>query len=232
VLHMQGPVATATDVCFSFAASDEPVLCDVSLEVQPGEILALTGRSGSGKSTLLLCLAGILVPSSGQIIVDDQDLTTADDAKRSSVRRSSIGFVFQFGELVAELDLLDNVALPLELLGESHRTARKRAADLLNELGLASVAHRRPGQVSGGQAQRAAVARALVHEPRLILADEPTGALDRENAATVLESLVALARSRGTALVIVTHDAEVAAHADRRVEMVDGTVKTVHGVTP
>jgi putative ABC transport system ATP-binding protein len=216
-------VVRADGVEFAFTRG-EPVLRGAVLEVAAGEVVAVRGRSGSGKSTLLLCLAGILVPQAGRVAVAGHDLTDLDDEGRSAVRRTSLGFVFQFGELVAELDLLGNVALPLELLGVRRSRARRHAAELLDELGIGDLAARRPSAVSGGQAQRAAVARALVHQPAVVLADEPTGSLDEENAATVLDALVGLAVRRSTALVLVTHDDRVADRASRSVTLVDGAV--------
>lgn len=193
---------------------DPPVLSDVSLEIGR-EVVALTGASGTGKTTLLMCLAGVLVPDSGSISVAGIRLDGAGPEERSRARRELIGLVFQYSELVAELTLQQNVALPLELLGESRGGALAAAHDLLDELGIAEVGRRFPGQVSGGQAQRAAVARALVHRPRVVLADEPTGSLDADNAERVLGLLLGAARRRGTAVLLVTHDAGVAAHADR-----------------
>ncbi|MDQ1676503.1 MAG: putative transport system ATP-binding protein [Actinomycetota bacterium] len=213
----------AEGVEFAFTPG-EPVLCGAALEVAAGEVVAVRGRSGSGKSTFLLCLAGILAPQAGRIEIAGRDLTVLDDDGRSAVRRTSLGFVFQFGELVAELDLLGNVALPLELLGVRRSRAARHAGALLDELGLGPLARRRPGEVSGGQAQRAAVARALVHRPAVVLADEPTGSLDEENAATVLDALVGLAVRRSAALVLVTHDDRVAERASRSVTLVDGAV--------
>jgi putative ABC transport system ATP-binding protein len=212
----------AEGVEFAFTPG-EPVLCGAALEVAAGEVVAVRGRSGSGKSTFLLCL-GILAPQAGRIEIAGRDLTVLDDDGRSAVRRTSLGFVFQFGELVAELDLLGNVALPLELLGVRRSRAARHAGALLDELGLGPLARRRPGEVSGGQAQRAAVARALVHRPAVVLADEPTGSLDEENAATVLDALVGLAVRRSAALVLVTHDDRVAERASRSVTLVDGAV--------
>jgi putative ABC transport system ATP-binding protein len=214
---------SAEGVEFAFCPG-EPVLTGAALEVAAGEVVAVRGRSGSGKSTFLLCLAGILVPQAGRIAIAGHDLTALDDDGRSGARRTSLGFVFQFGELVAELDLLGNVALPLELLGVRHRRARRHAGELLDELGIGHLAARRPGEVSGGEAQRAAVARALVHHPAVVLADEPTGALDEDNAGTVLDALVGMAVRRSTALVLVTHDDQVAERAGRSVTLVDGAV--------
>lgn len=215
---MDTTVIHARDITFSFPQEERPVLAATSFSAG-SEAVAVTGASGSGKTTLLLCLAGILVPSSGEITIAGQRLDGASEAERSRVRRQHMGLVFQFSELVAELTLVENVALPRELLGESRRAALTTARDLLGELDIAELADRHPGQVSGGQAQRAAVARALVHDPAVVLADEPTGALDAANAGKVLSLLLAAARRRSTTVVLVTHDRDVAAHADREVNL-------------
>jgi putative ABC transport system ATP-binding protein len=210
-------VIDACDVTFAFP-HEAPVLDRVSFRAVD-EVVAVTGSSGSGKTTLLLCLAGILQPSAGAIAVGGEPLTGVGADERSRIRRQRLGLVFQYSELVAELTLAENIALPLELLGESRRAATQAARDLLAELGIDDVAGRYPAQVSGGQAQRAAVGRALIHRPAVVLADEPTGSLDAVNAEKVLRLLLAAARSRGAAVVLVTHDREVAAHADREVNL-------------
>lgn len=207
----------ARDVTFAFP-NEAAVLDRVSFRAAD-EVVSVTGSSGSGKTTLLLCLAGILQPASGAIVVAGESLIGVGSDGRSRIRRERLGLVFQYSELVAELTLVENVALPLELLGESRRTATGAARALLDELGVGAVAKRYPSQVSGGQAQRAAVGRALVHRPAVVLADEPTGSLDAENASKVLQLLLAAARSRGAAVVLVTHDPEVARHADREVDL-------------
>jgi putative ABC transport system ATP-binding protein len=215
-------VIEVRDVTFAYGAT--PALNGVSLVVPDGSSVALMGASGSGKSTLLHCLAGVLVPDSGSVSVDGVDLGGLGDKQRSRLRLEHMGVVFQFGDLVPELTLLENVMLPLQLLGARQGTARERAMDLLATLGVADLAGSRTGAVSGGQAQRAAVARALVHGPRVVLADEPTGALDSVNAEAVLDALVDLTRRAGTTLVVVTHDNLVAAHLDTLVTMRDGQV--------
>lgn len=208
----------ANNVHFSYPGESE-VLSGVDLSVSD-EVVALTGSSGSGKTTLLLCVAGILVPSLGSITVAGNRLDGLSMDERSKVRRENIGMVFQFSELIAELSLVNNVALPLELLGWNARKARLKAQELLDELGIGEIGTRFPSQVSGGQAQRAAVARALIHEPSVILADEPTGALDKENSERVLNLFLQAARRHNTSVVLVTHDCVVASHADRQVELV------------
>ncbi len=212
------PAVEAHGVHFAFPRERE-VLQGIDLSVG-NEIVALMGASGSGKTTLLMCLAGILVPSSGtiRIVGESMDGKTLDE--RSKIRRERLGMVFQFSELVAELTLVSNVALPLELLGTPARAAARLAQETMNELGIGALADRYPSQVSGGQAQRAAIARALIHEPAVIMADEPTGALDAENGETALDLLLAAARERGAAVVLVTHDPSVASHADRTIDVV------------
>lgn len=204
-----------------------PALREASLAVDAGEIVAVMGPSGSGKSTLLHCLAGIFTPDSGEVWFDGRRLDTLGDAERTRLRRTSFGFVFQFGQLVPELTVTDNVALPL-LLGRTRRkAARLRAQEWLDRLGLAELGDRRTGELSGGQAQRAAIARALVTGPRLLFADEPTGSLDSLTGEHVMELLVGLAREEGTTVVVVTHDARVAACADREVIVRDGRVTSL-----
>lgn len=196
----------------------------VSLSVASGESVAVMGASGSGKSSLLHCLAGVIAPSSGSVHIDGTDLTGLSDRSRSRVRLERVGVVFQFGDLVPELSLIENVMLPLQLLGQKAAPARDRALELLTELGIPHLADSRAGEVSGGQAQRAAVARAMVHQPAIVLADEPTGSLDSFNAEEVMDALIALTRTADTALVVVTHDNRVASHLDRLITLHDGAV--------
>ncbi len=212
----------ATNLDLSYGAT--PALRGVSLSLAPGQRVALMGPSGCGKSSLLNCLCGVVRPDSGRVRFEDRDLTSLSDRERSRIRLERFGVVFQFGELVPELTLIENAALPLELLGESRRDAQQRAHVLFDELGIEEVAGSRAGEVSGGQAQRAAVARALVHEPRVVLADEPTGALDSINAEAVLDAMVALTDRIGAALLVVTHDNVVASHLDELVTMQDGAI--------
>lgn len=204
-----------------------PVLRDVDLRVDAGESVAITGRSGCGKSTLLLCLAGIIRPDGGRIRVAGVDVIASEDEELSSLRRDSMGFVFQLGELISELSLLDNVSLPRELQGERRAKARSESLVVMEELGISSLRDKFPGEVSGGQAQRVAVARALVHRPSVVFADEPTGALDEENAEQVLSQLLTITKIHGAALVMVTHDQGIAAAADRQVHMADGRLALV-----
>jgi putative ABC transport system ATP-binding protein len=201
-----------------------PALREAAVSVSAGEVLAVMGPSGSGKSTLLHCLAGIFTPDSGEVWFDGRRLDTLDDGSRSELRRTAFGFVFQFGQLVPELTVADNVALPL-LLGRTRRKpAYARAASWLERLELGGLGGRRTGELSGGQAQRVAIARALVTAPRVIFADEPTGSLDSLTGEHVMELLVGLAREEGTTVIVVTHDARVAAGADREIVVRDGKV--------
>jgi putative ABC transport system ATP-binding protein len=192
-----------------------------SLTVVPGEVVALMGPSGSGKSTLLHCLAGILRPDSGEVWFEGQRVDTLSERDRSALRLGRFGFVFQFGELVPELTIRENVLLPLQLL-RAGPDAFERADALLEELEITNIANLRVTEVSGGEAQRAAVVRALVHRPAVIFADEPTGALDSRTGEIVLTALLQVARTQRTSMVLVTHDNRVAAHADREVVIRDG----------
>lgn len=189
-----------------------------------GEILAVMGPSGSGKSTLLHCLAGIFTPDSGEVWFDGQRLDKLSDKKRSLLRRTAFGFVFQFGQLVPELTTADNIAMPLILNRISRRTAYRKADAWLERLDLAGLGARRTGELSGGQAQRVAIGRALVAQPAVLFADEPTGSLDSVTGRKVMDLLVEIARAERTTVVLVTHDAQVAAYADRQVTVSDGRV--------
>jgi len=199
-----------------------PALRGVTLDVAEGEIVAVTGPSGCGKSTLLLCLAGILRPDAGEIGYREQRIDTWSESARARLRRSEFGVLFQFGQLVAELPAAENVALPLLLAGARRREARTAALSWLDRFGIADLADNRPGDMSGGEQQRAALARALVTEPRVLFADEPTGALDSLAGERVLGHLVRVAREQRTTVVLVTHDARVAGYADREVMLRDG----------
>src|SRR5665811_2355677 len=167
---------------------------------------ALMGASGSGKSSLLHCLAGIIRPEAGEVFLEGDRLDQLPEGSRSARRLRRMGVVFQFGDLVPELTLVENVMLPLQLIGQRKRQARQAAIEMLDLLGIADVADQRTGAVSGGQVQRAAVARALVHRPAIVFADEPTGSLDSVAAETVLDAMVALTHETGSALLVITHD--------------------------
>jgi putative ABC transport system ATP-binding protein len=216
------PLIEARDVHLSFGPT--PALRGASVAVAPGEILAVMGPSGSGKSTLLHCLAGILRPDQGEIHVGGRRIDTLDENRRSALRRDRFGFVFQFGQLVPELTAEENVALPLLLGGVRRSQALRRAQVWFERLDLPGLQHRRSGELSGGQAQRVALARALVAEPQVLFADEPTGSLDSLTGEQVMDLLVASARDEGTTVVLVTHDARVAAYADREIIVRDGKV--------
>jgi putative ABC transport system ATP-binding protein len=212
----------ALDIYRSFGQT--PALTGASLVVEAGEIVAVMGPSGSGKSTLLHCLAGIYTPDKGEVWFDRERLDLLSDTKRTALRRTAFGFVFQFGQLVPELTVTDNIALPL-LLNRVSRKAAYAAADAwLPRLGLDGLGARRTGELSGGQAQRVALARSLVAQPKVLFVDEPTGSLDTLTGELVMDLLVGAAREEGTAVVLVTHDARIAAYADREVTVRDGKV--------
>ncbi|GGL18793.1 ABC transporter ATP-binding protein [Sphaerisporangium melleum] len=217
------PLLVAADLHKSYGPT--PALEGASLAVWAGEVVAIMGPSGSGKSTLLHCLAGIVVPDSGQVRYDGRELSGMPDAARSALRRTRFGFVFQFGQLVPELTCVENVALPLRLERVPRREAERRAAQWLDRLEVGDVAGKRPGEVSGGQGQRVAVARALVTTPQVVFADEPTGALDSLNGERVMRLLTAAARETGAAVVLVTHEPRVAGYSDREVVVRDGRTR-------
>jgi putative ABC transport system ATP-binding protein len=218
-------VIEARDVVMSFGQT--PALRGASVSVVAGEILAIMGPSGSGKSTLLHCLAGILVPSAGEIHFDGGRIDTMGENERSSLRRDRFGFVFQFGQLVPELTAEENVALPLLLGGVRRNPALKEARTWFGRLGLDGLERRRSGELSGGQAQRVALARSLVARPEILFADEPTGSLDSVTGDHVMDLLVTAARDQGTTVIIVTHEARVAACTDREVVVRDGKVTSL-----
>jgi putative ABC transport system ATP-binding protein len=223
-------IIEARDLVLSFGST--PALRGASLGVRKGEIVAVMGPSGSGKSTLLHCLAGILVPGEGEVWFAGQRLDTLGDERRSALRRDRFGFVFQSGQLVPELTAEENVALPLLLSGTRRGPAMTAARKWFPVLGLDGLERRRSGELSGGQAQRVALARGLVADPQVLFADEPTGALDSVSGELVMDLLTAAAREHGTTVVLVTHDARVAAYADREVVVRDGNVGTLTGAQP
>ena len=202
-----------------------PALAGASIEIAAGELVAVMGPSGSGKSTLLHCLAGIVRPDQGGIDYCGEELTGCGDARLSALRRSEFGFLFQFAQLVPELSCLENVALPLRLGGRRRRAAEADGAEWLERLEVADLARKRPGEISGGQAQRVGVARALVTRPRVVFADEPTGALDSLSSERVMNLFARAARDTSAAVVLVTHDVRVAAYADREVVVRDGRTR-------
>ncbi|HEU5354008.1 MAG TPA: ABC transporter ATP-binding protein [Actinocrinis sp.] len=223
----RGSLLEARDLFRSFG--NTPALQGASLSVAQGEVLAVMGPSGSGKSTLLHCLAGIYTPDRGEVWFDGRRVDSLNDNRRTEMRRTAFGFVFQFGQLVPELTALDNIALPL-LLGKVRRKqAYETAQSWLVRLGLDELGARRTGELSGGQAQRVAIGRALATRPKVLFADEPTGALDSLTGEKVMDLLVSTARQEGTTVVVVTHDARVAACADREVMVRDGRVAAGYG---
>ena len=215
-------ILSLTDITKDFGGG--PVLAGISLDIEPGELVAVMGPSGSGKSTLLHCMSGGLTPTHGSVRYGDEELSALSDTPRSRTRLRNFGFVFQDGQLLPELSNVDNVALPAMLNGMGRGAARRRAMELLDQLGLGGLADRRPAQVSGGQAQRVTIARALVANPGVVFADEPTGALDQSTGHEVMQMLTTIVRQAGASLVMVTHDPKVADWMQRRVEIRDGII--------
>ena len=223
-----GVIIEGRDLVLSFG--ETPALRGASVSVRKSEILAVMGPSGAGKSTLLHCLAGILVPSSGEVYFDGRRLDTMREAERSRLRRDRFGFVFQFGQLVPELTAEENVALPL-LLGGTHRDQALRAArSWFERLDLQGMERHRTGEMSGGQSQRVALARGLVARPDVLFADEPTGSLDSLSGELVMGLLTRAAREQGSTVILVTHEPRVAAYADREVIVRDGFVASMEPV--
>ena len=201
------------------------VLKGIGLRLEPGESIAITGPSGAGKSTLLLLLAGLDVPTQGEVFWEGGSLARLKDAERASLRNRMVGFVFQFYHLLPELTALENVMLPGLLNGLKTRTMlRARARTCLEQVGLSARAHHKPGQLSGGELQRVAVARAIVNEPRVLFCDEPTGNLDSQTGAAVTDLLFDVHRTHGASLVIVTHEAELAQRTQRHIVLRDGAI--------
>ncbi len=215
----------ALDLRFRYRDDGLWVVDGASLAVKPGEAVAIMGPSGTGKTTLLHLLCGLFLPVEGEVWLQGAQLSAFSDRARSRIRLERFGFVFQFGELVPELTVLENVALPLMLAGRPRREAERRARDQLDALGVGRYGSRRVAEISGGEAQRVAIARALVHDPDVVLADEPTGALDEATSERVIESLVDPTVRGNTALVVATHDSLVAEAMDRVLVLVDGMLK-------
>jgi putative ABC transport system ATP-binding protein len=220
----QDPLIEARDVVLSFGRT--PALRGAGLSVAAGEIVAIMGPSGSGKSTLLHCMAGILTPDSGEIRFAGRRIDTMGETERSTLRRDRFGFVFQFGQLVPELTAEENIALPLLLRGVRRAAALKEAGTWFDRLELDGLEKRRSGELSGGQAQRVALARGMVARPQIVFADEPTGSLDSLSGEHVMNLLVAAAREQDTTVLLVTHEPRVAAYADREVIVRDGKVSS------
>ncbi len=212
------------DVSKTVMSGAEPltILHPLSLRVEQGQFLSITGPSGSGKSTLLGLIAGLDAPSSGDVLIDDVNITRLDEDGLARLRGEKIGFVFQFFHLIPSLTAYENVAVPMEIAGVGD--PRSRAQALLEEVGLTGRAHHYPSQLSGGEQQRVALARALANNPPIVLADEPTGNLDTSNGRHIMDLLREVHRSRNTTIVLVTHDAQLAAMADARLVLRDGRV--------
>jgi len=229
-MNNSSPLAIhAQSICKAFADAGErlEVITELDLEVTRGEALAVLGASGSGKSTLLQLLAGLDLPDSGRVVVAGQDLADLSAAALGRFRNQQIGFVYQFHYLLPEFSALENVAMPLLIAGVSARQAEQSAADLLARVGLEKRLQHRPAELSGGERQRAAVARALITQPAVVLADEPTGNLDRHNADQVMELMLELNAEFNTAIVLVTHDEQLAARMPRRLRLQDATLHAV-----
>jgi len=216
------PILSARNIRKSFGQTQ--ALRGISVDVAQGEFLAIMGPSGSGKSTLLHCLAAIIGVDSGEIVFDRLQINQLNDSQRSILRRTAFGFIFQFGQLVPELTALDNVALPLLLNSKPRKEAYSDAQSWLDRVDLINKGNNLPGELSGGEAQRVAVARAMILSPKVLFADEPTGSLDSLNSQLVMELFIRFAKTQGTSIVLVTHEPTIAAYADREIIVRDGKI--------
>jgi putative ABC transport system ATP-binding protein len=203
-----------------------PALRGINFQVKRGEFLVIMGPSGSGKSTLLNMIGGLDNPTSGQVLINNQDISRMSDSELTELRAQEIGFVFQFYNLVPVLTALENVELPMMVAGVSDQESRQRATELLGLVGLGDRLHHRPDELSGGQRQRVSIARAIANDPSIVLADEPTGDVDTKTGDEILDLMHDLNRNFGTTLIVITHDPAVAEHCDRLVRIVDGQIAT------
>jgi lipoprotein-releasing system ATP-binding protein len=222
-------VLAARKLCKTFTEGERSlqVLKDLDLEIHSSERVAIVGSSGSGKTTLLQLLGGLDTPTSGDVLVDGESIAKMSDVRRGQLRNRALGFVYQFHHLLPEFTALENVAMPLLVRGDTVMEAQTRASEILGQVGLAERLTHRPSQLSGGERQRTAIARALVTRPAAVLADEPTGNLDRRTGERVFEQLLRCNTDFGTSLVVVTHDSDLAARMDRVLELEDGQLKQV-----
>jgi len=223
---MSDAIVSCSEVSKSFAGGSESqsVLGKVDLEVRPGDAIAIQGVSGSGKSTLLQILGGLMAPDSGSVLIEGRDCSKMSDREACAARNSALGFVYQAHHLMGEFTALENVAMPLLVRREGDGRARKRASEMLDQVGLLPYARKVPGQLSGGERQRVAIARALASSPKCVIADEPTGSLDRANADMVFDLLLRLCSESAAALVTATHDDSLAERSKTRYRLVDGTL--------